>query len=205
KKEIDVIELGKVLKNPAYVLAPAQCEPFYQQFSGKIVKMEELPVKQFDRSGWTYRWEGGGVEGLTRVQEFQRIEAIMLGKPEDIRKIRDEMVERSVALAEELGMEWRVKVATPFYLREGSEGEVGAATYDLEVFLPYNQEWLEVGSYNVHGNKFAKSFRIKEARGREVWTGCCGFGTNRWVVGFLAQHGMEMEKWPKIVRDRVIG
>lgn len=203
KREIDVAELRGVLKDPAYVLAPAQCEPFYQQFSGKIVRVEELPIKQFDRSGWTYRWEGGGVEGLIRVQEFRRIEMVMLGKPEDIRKIRDEVLERSVALTEELGMEWRVKVATPFYLREGSEEEIGAATYDLEVLLPYNQEWLEIGSYNVHGNKFVKSFRIKEAKGREVWTGCCGFGTNRWAVGFLAQHGMEIEKWPKIVRDMV--
>lgn len=205
KKEIDAVELRNVLKNPAYVLAPAQCEPFYQQFLGKIVRLEDLPIKQFDRSGWTYRWEGGGVEGLTRVQEFQRIEMVMLGKPEDVKKIRDEVVERSMELAEELGMEWRVRVATPFYMRERSEDEVGVATYDLEVLLPYNQEWLEVGSYNVHGDKFAKSFRIKEAKGREVWTGCCGFGTNRWVVGFLAQHGMEMKKWPKIVRDRVTG
>jgi seryl-tRNA synthetase len=55
----------------------------------------------------------------------------------------------------------------------------------------------------VHRDKFAKSFRIKEAKDREVWTGCCGFGTNRWVLGFLAQHGMEKEWWPEIVRERM--
>ncbi|MFN4133844.1 MAG: serine--tRNA ligase, partial [Candidatus Hadarchaeales archaeon] len=50
RKEISSGELRKVLKDPAYVLAPAQCEPFYQQFSGKVVRLENLPVKQFDRS-----------------------------------------------------------------------------------------------------------------------------------------------------------
>lgn len=205
KREIDATELRRVLKDPAYVLAPAQCEPFYQQFSGKIVRLEELPIKQFDRSGWTYRWEGGGVEGLIRVQEFRRVELVMLGKPEDVSNLRDDVLEKSIELAEDLGMEWRVKAATPFYMREGESREsVGTATYDLEILLPYSQEWLEVGSYNVHGNKFVKSFRIKEAKGREVWTGCCGFGTNRWMISFLAQHGMEKEKWPRVIREKVV-
>ncbi|HIC98528.1 MAG TPA: hypothetical protein EYP08_02405, partial [Pyrodictiaceae archaeon] len=30
------------------------------------------PVKFVDRSGWTYRWEGGGARGLDRVNEFLR-------------------------------------------------------------------------------------------------------------------------------------
>ena len=202
KKEIDFQALKSTVRGPAYVLAPAQCEPFYQQFSGQTVRLEDLPVKQFDRSGWTYRWEGGGVEGLLRVQEFRRIEFVMLGSPGDVSRLRDEVLEKGIELADELGMEWRVRVATPFYMREG-EGEEGVATYDLEVLLPYSGEWLEIGSYNVHRDKFAKSFRIKEAKDREVWTGCCGFGTNRWVLGFLAQHGMEKEWWPEIVRERM--
>lgn len=202
KKEIDIEELRSVVRGPAYVLAPAQCEPFYQQFFGQTIRLEDLPIRQFDRSGWTYRWEGGGVEGLVRVQEFRRIEFVMLGSPEDVSRLRDNVLEKSIELADELGMEWRVRVATPFYMREeGEEGDT-VATYDLEVLLPYSGEWLEIGSYNVHRDKFTKSFRIKEAKGREVWTGCCGFGTNRWAVGFLAQHGMEKEKWPEAVRSR---
>jgi len=55
----------------------------------------------------------------------------------------------------------------------------------------------------VHRNKFVRSFGIKECRGREVWTGCCGFGTLRWAVAFLAQHGVEMERWPELVRTRM--
>ncbi|MEM2192121.1 MAG: serine--tRNA ligase [Candidatus Hadarchaeales archaeon] len=206
KKEISTDELRKVLKDPAYVLAPAQCEPFYQQFSGKVIRLEDLPVKQFDRSGWTYRWEGGGVEGLLRTQEFRRIEFVMIGAPGDVVKIRDDVLEKSIEVMEELDLEWRVTVATPFYMREAG-GEVGegekVATYDLEVLLPYKNGWLEIGSYNVHREKFVKSFKIKEAKGREVWTGCCGFGTSRWVVGFLAQHGLDPSSWPYLVRKMV--
>jgi seryl-tRNA synthetase len=207
-KHVPADKLKKCLKEPSYVLAPAQCEPFYEFFAGKRVRIEDLPVKAFDRSGWTYRWEGGGVEGLTRVQEFRRIELIFLGKPEDVVKIRGDVKDRSVEVAEELGLEWRVSVATPFYMRGGGivhdlidDREI--ATYDLETLLPYNGKWLELGSFNVHKAKFVKTFKIKEVKNREIWTGCCGFGSSRWVVAFLAQHGFDPSKWPKDVRDRV--
>jgi seryl-tRNA synthetase len=207
-KNISTDELKRVIKDPGYVLAPAQCEPFYQAFASELVRLEKLPVKQFDRSGWTYRWEGGGVEGLVRTQEFRRIEFVTMGSPDDVVKARDQVVQRSIALLEKLGLEWRLTAATPFYMREGGvEADVNdsrkVATYDLEVTLPYKQDWLEIGSYNLHKTKFTESFKIKEVKGREVWTGCCGFGTSRWVVGFLAQKGLDPSSWPGPIRKLV--
>lgn len=207
-KRVAVRELDKVLKAPAYVLAPAQCEPFYEIFSRRRVRLEDLPVKLFDRSGWTYRWEGGGVEGFVRTQEFRRIEFVFLGEPGDAVKIRDEVLNKSMELLEEMGLEWQLSVATPFYMREGGfEADVSdsskVATYDLEVALPYKRGWLELGSYNMHRAKFVETFKIKEAKGREIWTGCCGFGTTRWVAGFLAHHGFEPSRWPELVRERI--
>ncbi len=207
-KRLPLEELRRVLKEPAYVLAPAQCEPFYQVFSSSRLRLENLPVKQFDRSGWTYRWEGGGVEGLVRTQEFRRIEFVFMGSPKDAVEIRDRVVEKGIEVLEDLKLEWRLSVATPFYMREGevemdAEDSSKVATYDLEVALPYRDDWLEIGSYNLHKARFAKSFKIKEVKDREVWTGCCGFGTSRWVVGFLAQHGFDPSTWPETVRKRV--
>ncbi|MGQ9788740.1 MAG: serine--tRNA ligase [Candidatus Hadarchaeaceae archaeon] len=206
-KRVPVDGLKRILKEPAYVLAPAQCEPFYETFAFSHVRIEDLPVKQFDRSGWTYRWEGGGVEGLLRTQEFHRIEFVFLGSPEDVVSIRDAVVERCIGVLDKLGMEWRLLVATPFYMREGVVGDGSdssrVATYDVEVLLPYDSSWLEIGSYNVHRTKFVETFKIKEVKGRQVWTGCCGFGTSRWVVGFLAQHGFDLSRWPDPVRKRV--
>jgi len=207
-KRVPVRELGEALKEPAYVLAPAQCEPFYESFAFKHVRLDDLPVKQFDRSGWTYRWEGGGVEGLVRTQEFRRIEFVFMGSPTDTVSIRDEVMERSIQLLHDIGLEWRLLVATPFYMREGGiEADASdsskVAAYDIETVLPYKESWLEIGSYNMAKAKFTKSFKIKEVKDREVWTGCCGFGTSRWVVSFLAQHGFEPSRWPELVRKRV--
>jgi seryl-tRNA synthetase len=207
-KRVPTGELERCLKEPAYVLAPAQCEPFYDFLARQELKLEDMPIKVFDRSGWTYRWEGGAVEGLIRTQEFRRIEFVFAGKPDDVVQIRDATKDKSIEVADELGLEWRVLVATPFYMRTGGiEEDVSdsrkVATYDIEVRLPYRKGWLELGSYNVHRTKFVKTFRIKEIKGREIWTGCSGFGTSRWVLGFLAQHGFDVDKWPRKVRERV--
>jgi seryl-tRNA synthetase len=207
-RQINREELKRCLKEPSYVLAPAQCEPFYEYMNNYRFRVEDLPVKLFDRSGWTYRWEGGGVEGLVRTQEFRRIEFVSLGTPSDAVSIRDAVRDRSIEVTEKLGLQWRVLVATPFYMREGGiETDTGdsskVATYDLETKLPYNDEWLELTSFNVHRSKFVKTFKIKEVKGKEIWTGCCGFGTTRWVAAFLAQHGFDPAGWPEEVRKRV--
>jgi len=205
RNEVSRDILKGVVEPPSYVLAPAQCEPFYHMFERSTVEVEDLPIKLFDRSGWTYRWEGGGAEGLIRTHEFRRIEFVFIGKPEDVMLIRDSIKDESIKLLEELEMEWRLTVATPFYLREDEEPEKGpeVATYDLEVKLPYKNGWLEIASLNVHGEKFVKSFKIREVKNRQIWTGCCGFGTTRWVAGFLAQHGFDFRSWPPPVRGRV--
>jgi len=207
-RRVPTDELEKCLKEPAYVLAPAQCEPFYHLLSRRKLRLEDMPVKFFDRSGWTYRWEGGAVEGLLRVQEFRRIEFVYAGKPDDVVEIRDAVKDKSIKIARDLGLEWRLLVATPFYMRTGGIEEDtsdsrNVATYDIEARLPYKDGWLEIGSYNVNRTKFNKTFRIKEVKDREIWTGCCGFGSSRWALGFLAQHGFDQKKWPQKIMERM--
>ena len=204
--------LREAIKEPDYVLAPAQCEPFWQLFSHETLRLEDLPYKFYDRSGWTYRWEGGGVEGLVRVQEFRRVELTYFGSPEQVVEIRDQVRDAAVRVADRiLEMEWRVVAALPFYMREGRVEDISesrnVAAYDLEIYLPYRgdreeAEWLEVAGCFIHRDKFVKSFSIREARNRPLWTGCTGLGVTRWVAAFLATHGFNPDDWPRQVRER---
>jgi seryl-tRNA synthetase len=210
-REVPKSELKQVIKDPDYVLAPAQCEPFWQFFSHETLRLDDLPIKLYDRAGWTYRWEGGGVEGLVRVQEFRRIELVYLGTPEQVVTIRDTVRDNLLRVADEvLDLEWRVVAAAPFFLKMGEVGDVSesknVAAYDIEVYMPYRgpretAEWLEVAACFVHKTKFMDSFSIREVRNRPVWTGCCGLGISRWVAAFLATHGFNPKDWPKIVAE----
>ncbi len=212
-KEVSREELKKALKDPEYVLAPAQCEPFWQFYARETLNQDDYPYKLYDASGWTYRWEGGGVEGMVRLHEFQRIELTYLGTPRQIVEIRDSVLERCIHTANKtLDMEWRVTAAIPFWAREGSldidiQDSEKVPAYDLEIYLPYRgdrekSEWLEIAGCFVHKTKFIDSFSIREIKGRETWTGCTGLGLTRWVAAFLATHGFEPDDWPKAVESK---
>jgi len=209
KKEIPIKLLKKGLKEPGYVIAPAQCEPFYQFLSHEIVDKKDLPIKFYDRSGWTYRWEAGGAKGLDRVHEFQRIELVWLGTPEQTEKIRNQTVELSQKLADELELEWYTEIGDdPFYLEGRKIEERGIEfpdipKHEMRITLPKEEKGVAVISANVHGTHFIEGFSIKEAHGEKIWTGCTGIGLTRWIFGFLAQKGFEIGDWPKKIKDKI--
>jgi len=213
RKEIPIEELKSVLKDPAYVLAPAQCEPFWQYYSQVAHDSSAYPLKYYDASGYTYRWEGGGVEGLVRVTEFQRIEMTYVGLPEQVVEIRDKIVERGIHVADRiLDLEWRITAAAPFYAKQASTqfdplNSVEVPAYDIEIYLPYRgprekSEWLEVAGCFVHKKKFVDAFKIKGSDNSDIWTGCTGLGESRWVAAFLAEKGFKVEDWPAEVRKK---
>ncbi|MGC9516465.1 MAG: serine--tRNA ligase [Methanomicrobiales archaeon] len=209
KKDVPIDLLKEGLKDPSYVLAPAQCEPFYEFFSHEVVDESELPIKLFDRSGWTYRWEAGGAKGLDRVHEFQRIELVWLGNPEDVDKIRDTTVNISQKIADDMELEWYTEVGDdPFYLEGRKVEERGIEfpdipKYEMRLVAPNQDKGPAVVSANVHGTHFTEGFSIKEAHKHVLWTGCLGIGISRWIFGFLAQKGFDPDNWPKDVRERV--
>ena len=211
KKEIPIEKLRGLLRDPGYVLAPAQCEPFYQFFDHQLIDVDK-PIKFVDKSGWTYRWEGGGAKGLDRVNEFLRIECVEMGSPEFVEKVRDDTLKYAEKLAEKLDLEYWTEVGDdPFYL-EGRKKEdrniefPEVPKYEMRLWLPHikdERKGVAVTSANVHGTHFVEGFSIKDYRGRKVWSGCTGYGISRWVVGFLAQYGFNYDDWPEMIKKKI--
>ncbi len=210
--------LKNILEEPGYVLEAVQCPPFYQYFSGEIVRLEDLPIKVFDiLGGWTWRNEAGGVEGIARTNEFWRMEMVFLASPEEVTEIRNKVTDLTVELVDKvLDLEWRVVAGAPFFLspEEASKRLIDVSsrdkipTLDIEVYLPYRgprekAEWLEITAATIHRDFYVKAFKIREAKNRDIWTGCVGHGITRWAAGFLARHGFNFEDWPKEVKNRI--
>ncbi|MEM2453136.1 MAG: aminoacyl--tRNA ligase-related protein, partial [Ignisphaera sp.] len=204
-------ELQKYVEPPSYFLCFAQCEPFYWFFENEILDDNLLPVKWYDMSGPSFRWEAGGIHGIERVIEFHRIEVVWLGKPEQVIDIRNKLLDRyEYFLDKVLDLEWRFAWVTPWFyehsgiVEEKIEIDIDRpGTVDIEVWLPYrgdreeNKNWLEVGNISIHGTKFTQSFRIKHNKDETLWTGCSGFGSERWLIALLAQKGFDPSSWPK--------
>ncbi len=215
RRELRTDLLKQILGEPEYIMEAIQCTAFYQSFSGEIVRVEDLPVKAYEvLGGWTWRNEAGGVEGLVRTNEFLRMEMVFLGTPEQVTEIRNKVTDLTLEVLEkDLDMEWRIVAGAPFYLspQEASKRMIDIShvnkipTLDIEVYLPYRgsreeAEWLEITAASVHRDFYVKNFKIKEARNREIWTGCVGHGLSRWAAGFLARHGFEFDEWPDLVK-----
>jgi len=210
-------ELKKVLKDPSHFLCFAQCEPFYWFFGGEILDKDKLPMKWFDRSGPSFRWESGGLRGLERLVEFHRIEITWIGEPDQVIKIRNELLDKYEYFMDKvLDLEWRWAWVTPWFLVHAGEIEEEKeeininqpGTIDFEAWLPYkgpredNHSWLEIGNISIHGAKYSEPFRIKhQLKDKIIWTACSGFGVERWLLAFLAQKGFDPDNWPDPVRN----
>ena len=202
------------LSAPEFSLAYAQCEPFYSIWEKKTVDRDKLPLKFVDNYGPTWRYESGGLKGLERLSEFKRMEFVWIGSPEDAIEIRDKVRDRSLDIIDKIfDLEWRVDATTAVYLEHAGEkadeeDRDYARTYDLTVSLPFEtvsrpEKELEIASFHVHEDHYAKNFYWKEKKKRPLWSGCAGISPTRWAYVFLLRHGFDYDGWPDEIKKRI--
>jgi seryl-tRNA synthetase len=211
-RQVPEEELAQLVSPPTAVSCYAQCPTIYWWLSGRTIAEESLPLKIFDRTAISNRYESGGRHGLERVDEFHRIEPVYLGTPEQLLELRERFLERYTHVFDEiLELEWRTAWVTPFYMQQS--GGVGVedatehikGTIDFEAYLPYRgsreaSEWLEFQNLSIVGDKYTKAFTIRPQR-NILWSGCSGIGLERWTTAFLAQKGLDPDGWPPRFRE----
>ena len=203
------LEMIKDRIEPIGGLCYAQCPPFWIFLMGKTLPDSILPIRVFDRSGTSHRYESGGLHGIERLDEFHRVEIVWIGTKEQVIEHANELRERYRRIfAEILDIEWREAWVTPWFMAQ--EGKAGLAelkevgTVDFEAILPYSGKWLEFQNVSVNGDKYPKGFSVKLQSGKELWSGCSGVGLERWAAVMLAQNGLEPEQWTEGFR-RITG
>jgi len=210
--EVPIDAIKENIKSPIGGMSYAQCPPLWPYFQNKVIADESLPIKVFDRSGTSMRYESGGIHGIERVDEFHRIEIVWIDYHEGVTKIRDEIVECYKKIFNDiLELEWRMSWVTPWFMSQ--EGLTGLAekdknkrdvgTIDFESFLPYSKSWLEFQNVSNNGDKYPKGFGVKSQTGKQLYSGCSGVGLERWLVTFIAQKGMEPKNWPSKFKERI--
>ncbi len=209
--------LKEKVRAPIYGLSYAQCEPFYEMFSKEIVDLdvlEEEPIRFFDRNGPTYRWESGGLKGLERLNEFHRVEFVFMSTPEKCIELRDAVLEKTEKIVTDvMDLDYRIDATTAVYLEHaGKIGEIEEGdfvkTYDLTVILPFQtrsrpEAELEIASFHVHTDFYAKRFHFKDKKRRTIFTGCAGLGPSRFAYAFLVRYGFDFEGWPAEVKKYI--
>ena len=126
---------------------------------GEILDEAQLPLMY---TGYTpcFRREkmsaGRDVRGIKRGHQFDKVEMYIYAKPEESDILLEKMREDAEATCAALGLTYRVK-----QLCTGDIGFGSAITYDLEVWAPGCNEWLEVSSVSNVRDFQARRANIK--------------------------------------------
>lgn len=206
--EVWTEKIRERIAGPIGGLCYAQCPSFWPFLQGETLANDCLPIKVFDRSGTSHRYESGGIHGIERVDEFHRIEIVWIGTEDQTIEVAGQLHKAYHHVFEDiLELEWRAANVTPWFMAQ--EGMVEACgcetvgTTDYEAFMPYSNDWLEFQNVSVNGDKYPKGFNVKIQSGAECWSGCSGIGLERWTASFLAQKGFDPSLWPNGVAKRV--
>lgn len=133
--------------------------PLTGMLMGEVVEEAELPLNLTSYTACFRREKmsaGRDVRGMKRGHQFDKVEMYKYCLPETAEQELDNMVADACATAEGLGLTYRVLLQSTGDLSFGSH-----KTYDLEVWAPGVQEWLEVSSVSNIGQFQARRANIK--------------------------------------------
>jgi seryl-tRNA synthetase len=184
------------------VLAPAACYPVYPMVAarGPVPRAGVI----FDVAADCFRREPS--RDIDRLQSFRMREFVCIGAPEAIQAFRGAWVERAKALADDLGLPYRVELASdPFFGRGGQILAISAIQQELkfELLVPVLSEEKPTAcmSFNYHREHFGHTWEMQTEDGEVAHTGCVAFGMDRLAVALFATHGANVADWPAAVRD----
>jgi seryl-tRNA synthetase len=125
-------------------LIPTSEVPVTNLHRDEILEAADLPIRYAAYSP-CFRREAGAAgketRGILRVHQFDKVEMVLFEKPADSDAALEWMTGRAEILLQRLGLAYRVLLMSTREL-----GFVQARKYDLEVWAPGVERWLEVSS-----------------------------------------------------------
>ena len=132
-----------VTRDELYLVPTAEV-PVTNLHRDEILESTELPIRYAAYSP-CFRREAGAAgkdtRGIMRVHQFDKVEMVLFERPDDSPAALEWMTERAETLLQQLGLAYRVLLMSTREL-----GFAQARKYDLEVWAPGVERWLEVSS-----------------------------------------------------------
>lgn len=147
-------------------LAPTAEVPVTNLHREEILSLEQLPVRY---AAYTpcFRREAGsaglGTRGLIRMHQFDKVELVKITTPEDSAAELEALTADAERILQILGLHYRT-----IELCTGDIGFGSTRTYDIEVWAPGQNSYLEVSSCSSFGDFQARrmNLRYKDADGK---------------------------------------
>ena len=143
--------------------------PLTSLYAGEVIDEAELPMRFMAHSS-CYRREAGSAgrdtRGMLRAHEFDKVEILALATPEQSPALLIELRDRAEKLIAGLGLPYRIiEICT------GDMGQSHHRSFDLEVYAPGCDSWLEVSSVSWFSDYQARRGDIRLKRAGQKGTG----------------------------------
>jgi seryl-tRNA synthetase len=147
-----------VTRDELYLVPTAEV-PVTNLHRDEILEASELPIRYAAYSP-CFRREAGAAgkdtRGILRVHQFDKVEMVFFEKPDDSSAALEWLTERAEILLQRLGLAYRVLL-----MATGDMGFTQAKKYDLEVWAPGVEKWLEVSSCSNFRDYQARRMAIR--------------------------------------------
>ncbi len=127
-----------------YFFIPTAEVPLTNMHAGEILSEEDLPIRYVAHTPCFRREKasaGRVGRGIKRVHQFEKVEMYQFTTPDASTDALDQMLAQAESLLQGLELEYRV-----LQICSGDIGFNASVSYDLEIWAPGAQEWLEVSS-----------------------------------------------------------
>ncbi len=118
--------------------------PLTSLYAGEVIDDTQLPIRLMAYTP-CYRREAGSAgrdtRGMLRTHEFDKVEILAVSTPEQGPEMLVELRDRSEALIKGLGLPYRI-----IDICTGDMGQSHHRSFDIEVYAPGCDMWLEVSS-----------------------------------------------------------
>jgi len=147
-----------VTRDELYLIPTAEV-PVTNLHRDEILEADALPIRYAAYSP-SFRREAGAAgrdtRGILRVHQFDKVEMVSFVRPGESEAELEWLTERAESLLQRLGLAYRVQLMATRDL-----GFVNAKKYDLEVWAPGVERWLEVSSVSNFRDYQARRMAIR--------------------------------------------
>lgn len=196
--------------NRHFCLIPTAEVPLTNMVRGDIIPEDELPLK-FTAHTPCFRSEAGSAgkdtRGLIRMHQFDKVEMVLVVKPEDSYDALEQLTKDAESVLQALELPYRV-----ICLSTGDMGFSAAKTYDLEVWLPGQNTYREISSCSnctdFQARRMQARVRRKDGKIELVHTlNGSGLAVGRTLVAILENYQNKdgSVTVPKVLREYLNG
>ena len=147
------------VENNGYFLIPTAEVTVTNMYSNETLEGDKLPIKHAAYSA-CFRAEAGSAgrdtRGLIRQHQFNKVELVKFCKPEQSYEELDKLVQDAESVLQGLGLPYRI-----VRICKGDLGFTAALKYDIEVWMPSYNRYVEISSCSNFEDFQARRANIK--------------------------------------------